>query len=89
VPKDEKYHFYSAGRIKGSANLCFWAHHSWRLAEQLAMTYNAALPEQATYEVYASIKFEGPAYVPGSTRTSALAIDRLILVEVASPSGQP
>jgi hypothetical protein len=27
------------------------------------------------------MKLEGPAYVPGSTRTNALSIDRLILVE--------
>jgi len=35
-----------------------------------------------TYEVYASIKIEGPAYVPGSTKPNAFSIDRLILVEV-------
>jgi len=88
VPKDEKYHLYCAGRIKGSANLHFWAHHSWRLCQRLSLTYNSALPGQVTYEVYASMKFEGPAYVPGSTRTNAWSIDRLILVEVAPPGGQ-
>jgi hypothetical protein len=84
VPKDEKYHFHCAGRMKGSANLYFWAHHSWRLSQHLNMTYNSALPEQVAYDVYASIKLEGPAYVPGSTRTNAMSIDRLILVEVNS-----
>jgi hypothetical protein len=88
IPKDEKYHFHLAGRIKGSPNACFWAHHSWRLAQQLNMTYNSSLPEQVIYEVYASMKFEGPAYVPGSTRTNAWSIDRLILVEVAQQTGK-
>lgn len=82
IPKDEKYHFYTAGQAKGASKLYFWAHSSWRLCQRLSMTYNSALPEQLTYEVYASIKFEGPAYVPGSKRTSAMSIDRLILVEV-------
>lgn len=82
ISKDEKYHFYPAGQMKGSSNLHFWAHHSWRLAQCLNMTYNSALPEQVTYEVHASMKFEGPAYVPGSTRTNAWSIDRLVLVEV-------
>lgn len=88
VPNDERYHFHLAGRIKGSANLHFWAHHSWRLRQKLNMTYNSALPEQVAYEVYASIKLEGPAYVPGSTRTNSFSVERLILVEVASPNGQ-
>ncbi len=81
-PRDEKYHFHFAGRMKGSANLYFWAHSSWRLGQPLGATYNAALPEQKAYDVYASAKLEGPAYVPGSTRQNAFSVDRLILVEV-------
>ena len=85
IPHDEKYHFYSAGRIKGSPNLHFWAHHSWRLAQRLNVTHNSTRPEQATYEVYLSLKLEGPAYVPRSTKPNACSIDRLILVEVPGP----
>ena len=85
IPRDEKYHFYSAGRIKGWPNLHFWAHHSWRLAQRLNVTHSSTRPEQATYEVYLSLKLEGPAYVPRSTKPNACSIDRLILVEVPGP----
>jgi hypothetical protein len=82
IPKDEKYHFYLVGRMKGSPNIYFWAHRSWRLAQRLFMSYDSSLPDQKTYDVYASIKLEGPSYVPGSSKTNAFLIDRLILVEV-------
>lgn len=85
IPEDEKYHFYSTGRIKGSPNLHFWAHHSWRLAQRLNVTHSSTRPEQATYEVYVSLKLAGPAYVPGSTSSNAYSIDRLILVDVSAP----
>jgi hypothetical protein len=82
VPRDEKYRFHFAGRMKGSATLDFWAHPSWRLSQRLKMAYNPALPGQKTYDVYASVKLEGPAYVPGSTKENSFSIDRVILVEV-------
>jgi len=66
VPQDEKYHWHFAGRMKGSANMYLWAHASWRLSQRLHMAYNSALPNQKMYDVYVSIKLEGPAYVPGS-----------------------
>ena len=84
IPHDEKYHFYSAGRIKGSPNLHFSAHHSWRLAQRLNVTHSSTRPEQATYRSM-SLKLEGPAYVPRSTKPNACSIDRLILVEVPGP----
>jgi hypothetical protein len=83
VPQDEKYHFHLAGRMKGSSSVYFWAHASWRLSQRLSMVYNSGLPEQKTYDVYASIKLEGPAYVAGSAKENSFSIDRLILVEVA------
>jgi hypothetical protein len=85
IPQDEKYHFHFVGRMKATPTMYFWAHRSWLLSQRLLMAYNSALPEQNTYEVYASIKLEGPAYVPGSTRMNAFSIDRLILAEVTKP----
>ena len=82
IPADEKYHWQFAGRMKATTTMYFWAHSSWGLAMRLFMAYDASLPEQKTYDVYASIKLEGPAYVSGSHKTNAFAIDRLILVEV-------
>lgn len=85
VPKDEQYHLHLAGRMKATSSMYFWAHHSWRLSQRLQMSYDSSLPEQKTYDVYASVKLEGPAYVPGSTKTNAFSIDRIILVEVPAP----
>jgi len=82
VPRDEAYHFYLAGRMKGSPTLYLWAHASWRLSQRLRMAYNPALPDQKTYDVYVSLKLEGPAYVPGSARENSFSVDRVILVEV-------
>jgi len=73
------------GRMKATPTQYFWAHHSWRLSQRLGMAYNSALPEQPTYDVYASIKVEGPGYVPGSTRMNAFSVDRIILVEATVP----
>jgi hypothetical protein len=82
IPADEKYHWYLAGCMKATTTMYFWAHSSWGLASRLFMSYDASLPDQKTYEVYASIKLEGPGYVPGSAKTNVFSIDRLILVEV-------
>jgi hypothetical protein len=83
VPRDEKYHLYFAGRMKGSASMYLWAHASWRLSQRLHMAYNSALPNQKMYDVYVSIKLEGPAYVPGSAKENSFSIDRIVLVEAA------
>ena len=83
VPQDERYHMHLAGRMKATPTMYFWAHHSWRLAQRLRFAYDSSLPDQKTYDVYVSIKLEGPAYVRGSTRPNSFSIDRLILVEVA------
>jgi hypothetical protein len=83
VPLDEQYHLHFAGRMKGSASMYLWAYASWRLSQRLPMAYNSALPNQKIYDVYVSIKLEGPAYVPGSAKDSAFSIDRIMLVEVA------
>lgn len=85
IPKDEKYHIYKVGRVKASSNLIFWAHFSWRMAQRLSMLYNASLPEQKLYDVYISLKLEGPGYVPGSTKTGAFSVDRIIAVEATNP----
>lgn len=80
MPKDENYHWYYVGRMKASKSVYLWAHHSWRLAQRLPI-YNSALPDQPDYDVYASIKLEGPAYAPDSKKPNSFSIDRVILFE--------
>jgi hypothetical protein len=82
IPGDEKYHWHYVGRMKATPTMYFYAHHSWVFDQRLFAAYNAALPEQKTYDAYVSLKLEGPAYVPGSRKANSFSIDRLILVEV-------
>ncbi|MDX2088633.1 MAG: DUF4838 domain-containing protein [Kofleriaceae bacterium] len=82
IPTDEKFHFHLVGRTRATQTLWFWAHHSWWLSRALSAAYHGGLATQRSYDVYASLKLEGPGYVAGSLRTSAFSIDRLILVEV-------
>jgi hypothetical protein len=87
MPADEKYHWQYVGRMQATPTMYFYAHHSWVFDQRLFAAYNAALPEQKHYDVYVSLKLEGPAYVPGSNKKNAFSIDRLILVETAP--GEP
>jgi hypothetical protein len=82
TPQDERFHWYHVGRMQASADVHFWAHHSWRLCQHLAVAYDASRPTQRTYDVHVSLKLQGPAYVAGSTKENAFAIDRVILVQV-------
>jgi len=83
IPGDERYHWFLIGRMQMTTDMYFYAHHSWIFDLPLRrLAYNAALPDQKTYDAYVSLKLEGPAYVPGSDRENAFSIDRLILVEV-------
>ena len=40
--------------------------------------YRATSPN-ASYDVYISIKVQGPSYVPGSTREDAFLVDQVIV----------
>ncbi len=82
IPPDGKYHLYHLGRIKPGSYLHLegWAHYSWHLRFPLEM------PEaQSEYDVYASLKLIGPAYVPGSEGPSDFRIDRVFFVRAESP----
>ena len=83
IPRDEQYHWHFVGRMQATPTMYFWAHRSWVFDQRLMDAYNAALPDQDFYDVYVSVKLEGPAYVPDSRRESAFSIDRIILVKVA------
>ena len=81
IPGDERYVWHAIGRMQATPSMYFYAHHSWVFDQRLFHAYNAALPDQKYYDAYVSLKLEGPAYVPGSTRTNAFSIDRILLVE--------
>ncbi len=76
---DENYHLYHLGRMTLDPNTLLWIHNSWFIQQHFDRYYRAT--GNNTYDVYASIKLEGPAYVKGSTKTNAVYVDRILLSE--------
>ena len=81
APADEKYHWYRIGTI--SIDAAAIIHADWAAKLMLKDFYtepsgNGSDPNQ--YEVWISVRMQGPGYVPGSTRENALYIDRGLLV---------
>jgi hypothetical protein len=81
VPSDERFHLVRVGVVRATPQLTLWAHRSWWLSSLLTVAMQGGLSTQRTFEVYVSLKLEGPGYVPGSTRLGAFSIDRVLLVQ--------
>lgn len=78
IPKDEKYHLYSIGKCTLENNCYFWGHRSW-VMQQILTPLVEKDAEKNSGEVFVSIKFTGPSYVPGSTSPDGVFIDRILL----------
>ncbi len=88
IHTDEKYHWY---RIPGKLELepitYFWA-QGWSIQAQTSRLYvlTDGSPEDNTWdEVWISVKFTGPAYVPGSRKENAIYVDMGVLVKNPEP----
>ncbi len=79
--KDEKYHFYHLGKAKLGEMYRLWMHHSWWLNINLNNLYDPINPD-FEYDIYLSLKFEGPSYVKDSKKTDALRVDRAVFVRI-------
>lgn len=80
LPKDEKFHLYSLGRIKFAPSGYVWMHFpTWELQHQIDGVYKPG--EDNEYELFLSIKVQGPSYVEGSKSKDAVMLDRVILVK--------
>jgi hypothetical protein len=79
IPKDEKYHLLKVGRVNfvNGSSTFFYGACTWEIQCPLNRTF---LPG-TTYDVYVSVKFQGPDYVAGSTRDNSIMVDRLIFVD--------
>ena len=82
VPTDERFHWYRVARARATPGLTLWAHSSWWLSLPLHLAMNSSLTTQREFDVYVSLKLEGPGYVPGSSRVSAFVVDRVLMVSV-------
>ena len=78
LAKDENFHLYSLGKIKLSPSCYVWIHPSSYVQRSLSKFYQPN--GDNNYEVFVSVKVQGPAYVPGSNKDNAILLDRILLV---------
>ena len=76
VPQDEKYHLYKIGRATIMCPLYLY-YYAWAFRGYL--TTLGIIPEER--DIWLSIKFQGPTFVPGSTKENAILIDRAFEVK--------
>jgi hypothetical protein len=56
----------------------FFAHPTWAIQLDLDRYFRSGANN--TFDLYVSIKFEGPAYVRNSVKENRISIDRVLLV---------
>lgn len=79
LPQDEMFHLYSLGKITLEPKCVLWVHQSWIIQHKLWEFYESnGLPND--YEIYVSLKLEGPSYVKDSKKHDAIYMDRILLV---------
>lgn len=81
IPQDEKYHFYYLGRTGIPENSCLWLHWTWWLQIPLAGVYDP-MNTDTRYDIWLSLKAQGPSYVKGSRLPDDLRVDRAIFAKV-------
>ncbi len=92
LPLDEKFHYYPVGKVTLPPKSYVWAHPSWEIQRNLDEFYEN-IGTSNDYEIFVSLKVQGPLYVEGSTKENAVMLDRILLIRpqegVSSPSGLP
>ncbi len=78
--KPGKYHFYKIGTSKLASDSVFWLTGSWFATFRLEGAYVVGYPDKQ-WDVYASIKFEGPFYGGADGQPNRVSCDRVILIE--------
>lgn len=79
LPKDEKYHWFTLENVIFPEHCQFFTHWTWTLCP--VRNFDRYITPGKKYDIHLSIKFQGKAYVPNSTRVDAVFIDRIILIE--------
>ena len=86
IPADRivpgKFHLYKLGRASITSPHCLlWVGHSWHMGVTCQDCYHAGMENTEAWDVYVSLKFEGPAYDPKSeSGKSAVYFDRAVFV---------
>ena len=76
-PVDEHYHLYYLGRGPIARGSIVWAHWIWGFQFEPREAYTAT-PDYDS-DVWISVKFTGPTYVPGSRKPDGIFVDRVIV----------
>ena len=80
--KIDRYHLYKIGEAPISSSGCLvWTMSSWRVSIRCAQAYTPGDAPDKKYEIWISMKFEGPGYDPASkAKKNRVLIDRVIIV---------
>ena len=81
VPQDEKFHLYKIGRGVVVAGLYMTYDPTWE--NRYYANTPGIIPEE--WEIWVSIKFQGPNFVKGSTKENRVLFDRLMYVKNDDP----
>jgi hypothetical protein len=79
-PSDEKFHLYYLGRATLTRECVFWAHESWGIQLSLERYYRPG--QNNTFDIYASVRLEGPSYIKGSKKIDKVSVDRILMALV-------
>jgi len=75
------YHWYKMGDVTLTGHDYLYFFWSWIIQNDLVSAYNAQTPD-AKYEVWADLKFEGPAFPFGKAGDkNAISVERIALVK--------
>ncbi|MBR2439376.1 MAG: DUF4838 domain-containing protein [Lentisphaeria bacterium] len=78
----DKYALYKVGEAPITSQNNLWAMSSWRAGINLSSLYIPGEAPDKKYEIWLSLKFEGPGYSPESkSKINRVWIDRAVVVE--------
>ena len=84
VPQDEKFHLHRIGTMMAPSDYYFWLDRTWNYRFYAASV--GIVPEE--FEVWISVKFQGPAFVRGSTKENRVLFDRAFQIRLAGDKGR-
>lgn len=83
IPQDGKFHLFRIGKVNVRKNTQVWALEGKLLGVNVGrlVVPRGSDPGVNEWEAYISLKFEGPAYVKGSTKPNRVLMDRVLMVK--------
>ncbi|MPN44942.1 hypothetical protein SDC9_192509 [bioreactor metagenome] len=78
----DRFQLYKLGNAPISSACYLWTMGSWAAGINMGSLYTAGESPDKKYEVWVSLKFEGPGYHPASkARENRVWLDRAVVVE--------